>query len=176
MSRVSGQNIGFHDLATTFAVVSTLYCSIRVYRLQRPEGVIRRFFVMLWYPLIIALFFFGLHEGIFNPLYYSANYFMDGRQAAVVALLSDAQYTVRGFLAIELATLFFGLIYLRNFLRFNPLSWIPFLAVCVFWFAIGLPVTVSVIPPESFNNSLTNNVLESLYTGTFAIGFCGAFK
>jgi hypothetical protein len=176
MARISGTDIGFHVLATSFAVFSASYCTIKAYRFQRPEGAIRRAFFFLWYPLIIALFFFGLHEGIFNPLYYSANYFLDGRQQAVIALLSDTEYTVRGFLTIEMVSMFFGLVYLWKYLKLNVMAWLPFLTLCVLWFSIGVPVTVSVIPPETINNALYRNVIESLYTGTFAIGFCGAFK
>ena len=101
MARIDGVNRGLHLLASIAAITASVYCGFRAYRLEKPVGI-NRVFLFMWLPLICIVFFYGLHETIFNPLYYASDYFLNGRSAQVVAILSDSKYTISGFLAVEI--------------------------------------------------------------------------
>ena len=176
MARLEGTDRGLHVLASGIAGSSAVYSAFRIYMIQQPKGL-RIIASVLWLPLISIVFFYGLHETIFNPLYFGSAWLM-GQREQVVSLLSNPSNVVAGLLDVQILMCFFGLVYLRRYLRLEYLSWVPFLLLISLWLISGFGVTVpnpALTNPANGNN-LLNNIFEGLFTSAFSLGFCRSFK
>lgn len=177
MARVDGVNRGLHVFASSIAIVSSLYTALRIYRTKKHQGM-KAVLLALWLPSICIVFFYGLHETLWNPQYYLAQYLFSGKPSVVLSIVGGTLDGRNPLFEVQIAMLLFSLFYLRPFLRFNPLSWVPFVGFSAFWFFLGMPVTVPLpeLATGAFANTLPNNILESSYTLTFGLGFCRLFK
>lgn len=177
MARVDGVNRGLHILASCVAVAGAFYGAFRIYRMKERTGI-RGFLLGLWLPAICVVFFYGLHETLWNPQYYLAQYLFSGEPSTVLSIVAGTVDGRNPLFEVQIAMLLFSLLYLRPFLRLRYLAWLPFIAFSAFWFFLGMPVTVPLpeLATGAFTNTLSNNVFESLYTLTFGVGFWGLFK
>lgn len=177
MARVDGVNRGLHVIASSVAVASTLYATSRIYRKRQCDGI-KSLLLLAWLPCVCVVFFYGLHETLWNPQYYLAQYLFSGKPSVVVGIVGGTLDGKNPLFQVQIAMLLFPLLYLRPFLTFRPLAWLPFAAFSIFWLFIGMPVTVPLpeLATGAFTNTLPNNILESSYTLTFGLGFCRLFK